>query len=56
MSQTRQFYDIALGILTETVKSVDVGVASELEYKDELGNVVGYWAYGYYDPSLPYQG
>lgn len=31
-------------------------VVSEIEYLDRNGKVVGYWAYGYYDPSLPYQG
>ena len=39
-----------------TVKARDGGYASEIEYKDENGIVVGYWAYGNYDPELPYQG
>lgn len=28
----------------------------EIEYYDEQGVVIGYWAYGSYDPDLPYQG
>lgn len=43
-------------VVTETIKAIDGGVPSEIEYRDESGEVVGYWAYGYYDPSLPYQG
>ena len=32
------------------------GTASEIEYTDKRGRVVGYWAYGSFDPTLPYQG
>lgn len=44
------------GTITETVKSVDGGVASEVEYRGRGGKIVGYWAYGYFDPKLPYHG
>ena len=44
------------GPITETIKSIDGGVASEIEYRDCTGRVIGYWAYGSYDPSLPYRG
>ena len=30
------------------------GVVSEVEYRDENGVVVGYWAFGSFDPNLPY--
>ena len=47
---------LRFGQITETVKAVDGGVASEIEYRGRFGWVVGYWAYGHFDPSLPYQG
>jgi len=47
---------IRFGKITEKVKAVDGGHASEIEYRGRFGKVVGYWAYGSYDPSLPYKG
>jgi len=47
---------LRFGDITETVKSVDGGVASEVEYRGRNGKVVGYWAYGSFDPAYPYQG
>lgn len=44
------------GPITETVRSVDGGLASEVEYRGRNGKIIGYWAYGYYDPGMPYQG
>ena len=38
------------------IKAEDGGVVSEEAFYDEYGKLVGYWAYGYFDPSLPYQG
>lgn len=29
-------------------------IVSEIAYVDKKGIIVGYWAYGCYDPSLPY--
>lgn len=43
-------------MLRERIVRVDGGFASEVEYTNDDGVRVGYWAYGYYDPSLPYQG
>jgi hypothetical protein len=41
----------------ETIKDTINGIPCEIEYRSKLtGNVVGYWAYGYYDPNLPYNG
>ena len=28
----------------------------EIEYVDKNGKTIGYWAYGYFEPYLPYQG
>ncbi|WP_157657720.1 hypothetical protein [Burkholderia ubonensis] len=47
---------LRFGTITEKVKSVDGGVPSEVEYSGRRGKLVGYWAYGYFDPKLPYQG
>jgi hypothetical protein len=30
-------------------------VAAEIEYRDKNGEVVGFWAYGSWDPSYPYR-
>jgi hypothetical protein len=30
--------------------------SSEIKYVDRNGKTMGYWAYGYYEPYLPYQG
>jgi len=32
------------------------GIVAEYEVRARDGRVVGYWAYGYWDPALPYQG
>ena len=32
------------------------GVPAEIEYRDEKGTVVGFWAYGYFHPDYPFQG
>lgn len=31
------------------------GVPAEYEYRDRKGRVIGYWAYGSWDPHLPYK-
>jgi hypothetical protein len=31
------------------------GSACEIEFRDRCGNVIGYWAYGAFDPGLPYR-
>lgn len=40
----------------EVIKAVDGGVVSEYEVHNAAGGVIGYFAYGSWDPSLPYQG
>lgn len=47
---------LRFGQIKAKVKAVDGGVPSEIEYRGRRGTVVGYWAYGCYDPTLPFQG
>lgn len=47
---------VRFGRLTSVTMAVDGGQVSEEKIIGRFGRVVGYWAYGYYDPSLPYQG
>jgi len=47
---------IRFGKIIEVVKSIDGGVVSELAYYDRFNRLVGYWAYGSFDPTLPYRG
>ena len=44
------------GCIEERVVSVDGGVASEIAFTSADGTIVGYWAYGHWDPKLPYRG
>lgn len=43
-------------LLTMKVITTDGGYVSEAEYKDAGGITRGYWAYGYWDDSLPFTG
>lgn len=56
----QQFRQVCLwvrfGTITETVLAVDGGVASEIEFRGRNGKVVGFWAYGSFDPAGPYRG
>jgi hypothetical protein len=47
---------LRFGRITERVVSIDGGVASEVEFRGRFGRVVGYWAYGSFDPAMPYRG
>lgn len=47
---------IQFGKITSEVKSVDGGHVSEVAYYGRNGVLVGYWAYGSFDPSYPYRG
>lgn len=51
----RIYYRLRFGKVHYNVKSVDGSVPFEYEILDKNGNLVGYWAYGHYDPSLPYR-
>lgn len=48
--------EIDLEVADEVIRSIDANVVSEIEYLNKAGERIGYWAYGYFDPSLPYQG
>lgn len=48
-------YRFAGATLTSKVKNIDGGVVSEEAFY-ENAELVGYYAYGYYDPSMPYVG
>lgn len=51
----RKIYNrIRFGHVRPVVKSTVCGVVAEVAYIDRNGEVVGYWAYGHFDPNLPY--
>lgn len=47
---------LRFGTVTSKVVSDINGVSCEVAYYGRGGRMVGYWAYGYYDPAFPYQG
>lgn len=49
------YYRIRFGKVKHRVKAIDSGCVSEVEILNRNGKVVGYWAYGSYDPSYPYK-
>jgi hypothetical protein len=44
------------GTISERVVCSIEGTSAEIEFTDRWGRVIGYWAYGSFDPRLPYQG
>lgn len=42
-------------ITSKVVYRIDY-IECEIEYHDRNGKLIGYWAYGDFDPELPYQG
>jgi hypothetical protein len=47
---------LRFGIVTEKVICFDGGVASKIAYIGRKGKIVGYWAYGSFDPNFPFKG
>jgi hypothetical protein len=48
---------LLFGDITErVVGTAGDGVPAEIEYRGRGGRVIGYFAYGSYDPALPYRG
>lgn len=47
---------LRFGEIRQEIRSIDGGVASEVAYYGRNGVLVGYWAYGSFDPWMPYQG
>ena len=52
----RLYVRLRFGIIRGEVKSVDGGCVSEYACYGRRGELVGYWAYGGFDPSFPYRG
>ena len=44
------------GRVHSRITEVCQGHAAEIEYMDDDENLIGKWAYGSFDPNLPYQG
>jgi len=44
------------GKITSRIVSYECNCISEVAFLDRKGRYVGYWAFGDFDPSLPYQG
>ncbi len=42
-------------VTSKVVGWIDGYQPCEIEYYDYLGRVIGYWAYGHFDPSYPYR-
>lgn len=45
---------LRFGKVTRYVIADVAYVTSEYSFKNKKGEVIGYWAYGTFDPSLPY--
>ena len=50
------FFWLRYGTVQERVICRHEGTACEVEFTGRGGRVIGYWAYGVFDPRLPYQG
>jgi hypothetical protein len=46
---------LRFGKVRAETRSVDGGMASEIAYIGRGGKIVGYWAYGHFDPAMPYR-
>ena len=56
-SYFKRFYVwFCYGLITEKVKDSLDGLPCEIAYYNIEGELVGYWAYSYFDPKLPYKG
>ena len=47
---------IKYGKISDIVIDDINGIPSEIKYIDKNGNEIGYWAFGYFQPNMPYQG
>lgn len=52
----RLLFWLRYGTIRAEVRDSIEGIICEIAYIDRFGRVVGYWAHGYYEPDLPYQG
>ena len=57
MTLKRIWQKIRFGKITaKTIGTAGDNVPAEVEYYGRGGKVIGFWAYGYFDPKYPYQG
>lgn len=47
---------VHFGYVRSEVKATEQGHIAEEAFYDADGNVIGYWAYGHYDPAYPLRG
>ena len=47
---------IRFGTITERIVDRIEGIPCEIAYYDRNGKMIGYWAYGYFDPEGGYKG
>ena len=47
---------LRFGKVRLVIKATEANVPSEYEILDRNNKVVGYWAFGIYDPNMPYKG
>ena len=47
---------VHFGHVRSEVKATEQGHVAEEAFYDADGNIIGYWAYGHYDPAYPFQG
>ena len=47
---------LRFGKIKEVITEVINGSVSEAKYYASNGDLVGYWGYGYWNPSYPYRG
>lgn len=52
----KMWNQMRFGSITSKPKEIINGAVAEEEFYDRHGKVIGYWAYGSFDPGLPYQG
>ena len=50
------YLSLRFGEITPVVVSTVNGIACEIAYHGGDGTIIGYWAYGSFDPSYPYRG
>ncbi len=55
-SARRAWLWIRFGKVTSKVMDTINGIVCEEAYYGRGGQMVGYWAYGSWDPAMPYQG
>lgn len=49
------YYYVRFGKVSSVVKDKINDIPCEIAYYDRNGRMIGYWAYGYFDPNMPYK-